>query len=126
MLDIFNEILSDPDLPVQEFTVTRRAEVMDEHGRAVHTPTDMPTIGVILPATDKQLERLEDGDRSSEVIAVYSAFDLTNGSEGYAPDLVSWRGDTYEVKQLQDFVESAGFCVALAGSISMQGREPGE
>lgn len=120
-LDIAS-LITDPDF-ARPFSLTRSDRAVDTHGRAVLTEVDIPVTGVILPATDKQLQRLPEGDRSMETIAVYARIKITPGSKSNAPDRVTWRGEIYEVKQVQDWMDTAGFCVALAASTSRQGRE---
>lgn len=121
MLDL-RELLNDPDLAVT-VTLIRSVETVTEQGRSERIETEIPIVCVVLPATSKQLERLPDADRTSETVAVYSEFGLTSGTSTHAPDIVVWQGERYEVKDVQDFGETAGFCVAMAGSTSAMGRE---
>lgn len=111
-----------PDL-VSTFTLTRAVETVDAHGRTVLAQTSTEEQGTILPATDQQLERLDVADRSTETVAIYATTPLTSGSGTLAADVVTWKGQDYEVFQVQDFLDQAGFCVALARATSGQGRE---
>lgn len=116
----FDDILNDPEMTT-EFVLTRTTLAVGDTGRTSKAEAVSTLAGVILPATDQQLERLDVGDRSSEVVAVYSKTPLTSGTDELAPDEVTWRGTTYRIKQVQDWTTMAGFCVALAISISMHG-----
>lgn len=121
MMD-FSDILTDPDVQT-EFTLTRTTVTVDDTGRTATTAAESTLTGAILPATDRQLERLSEGDRSSEVVAVYTQTPLTAGTDELAPDEIIWRGTTYRVQQIQDWLTVGGFCVALAASVNLQGRE---
>jgi hypothetical protein len=70
MLDV-SDLLDDPDFR-QNFTVARITETVTSKGRAELSSTNLTISGVIVPATPRQLERLPEADRSSEIIAVYS------------------------------------------------------
>ena len=121
MLDV-SDVLADPDLEIT-FTLIRATVTIDGSGRASRQAEKTTLSGVILPATDQQLDRLPEGDRSSEVVAVYCVRQLTSGTETLAPDEITWRGMTYRIKQILDMVTVGGFCTALAISIGMHGRE---
>lgn len=121
-MTMFNvsDVLNDPEL-VQTIPVTRATETVGNKGRTQLATRDFTVQGVVHPATEEQLERLPEADRSSETIAVYTATPLTAGDETLAPDTVTWRGGTYKVKSVMDY-KDYGFCEALAVSDTMQGK----
>jgi len=119
MLDV-SDVLRDPDL-VQSVQVTRAAEDVDDHGRTLLTPGEISIQGVVHPATEEQLQRLPEADRSNETIAVYTATRLTAGDDTHAPDVVTWKGGTYLVKGVWDYSDY-GYFEALAVSNTMQGK----
>lgn len=118
----FNDVFDDPEL-ITEFTLTRSQETVNEQGRAEFLPTDIPLTGVILPATEKQMERLPEEHRNSEIMAVFCEHELTSGSDTYAADVITQRGESYEIVSVKDWMKVAGFCEALAKSTSVMGRE---
>jgi hypothetical protein len=118
----FDDILQDPELAT-EFVLIRSTETVNDSGRAEREETESNLTGVILPATEKQLERLPEEHRNSEVIAVYCPHQITSGSPTLAPDRVTWRGEAFEVVQVKDFMQAAGYCEALAKSTTPLGRE---
>jgi len=122
MIDV-SDVLTDPDF-TQLFSVTRSTRSVAANGRVSETTEILPMSGVIAPATPRQLERLAEGDRSAEIIAVYSLTTLTPGTEQLAPDLVEWRGRMYRVISLDDFHDYGGWCVALCAAVDAQGRTP--
>jgi len=115
-------VITDPDF-YRPFTLIRSERTVDDHGRTVLATTSSEAWGVILPATDKQLERLPEGDRNAETLAVYCLQLLTSGTATLAADMIIWQGGDYEIFQVQDWMAAAGYCVALMRSTSMQGRE---
>jgi hypothetical protein len=120
MLDVA-DVLQDPDL-AQTLTVRRAVVAVDDNGRAAETPSTLTISGVVAPATDEQLQRLAEGDRSSETIAVYTATRLTDGDDTHGPDVVAWKGGTYLVKSVWDWSDY-GYFEALAQSDTMQGKD---
>lgn len=121
----FDDIFDDPELKT-EFMLTRTTESVNVNGRAEFLPTDIPLKGVILPATEKQMERLPEEHRNSEIMAIYCAYQITSGSETLAADVVTHRGESYEVISVKDWMQLAGYCEGLAKSTSVMGREIGE
>ena len=119
-----SDCILDPDFS-QEFSIARVTEGVDTKGRTTTSNVTIMCVGVIAPATAEQLERVPEADRSSEVIAIYSTTLLTPGSTIYKPDVVTWRGGTYRVTSVMDFMDyGAGYCLALCSSRDMQGKEP--
>lgn len=106
-------LLHDPDFS-RPFVVLRRTERVDEHGRAEFAEERLDAEGAIQPATPKELERLPEGDRHKETLAVFTAFPLRAGDEaaGAAPDRIEWRGEWFEVAAL-DAWGLDGFCHAV-------------
>ncbi|MDD3310955.1 hypothetical protein [Pseudodesulfovibrio sp.] len=121
MMD-FTDIFDDPELRTV-FGLSRITVTVDDTGRTSRAAAESTLTGIILPATDRELERLAEGDRSSEVVAVYSQTPLTSGTDELAPDEITWRERTYRVRQVQDWTTPAGYCLALAVSIDLHGRE---
>lgn len=116
-----SDVLLDPEL-VKTIPVKRATETIGDNGRAQLVTQDFTVQGVIAPATEEQLERLAEGDRSSETIAIYTTTQLTGGNDTLAQDTVTWKGGTYKVKSVLDYTDF-GFCEALAVSDTMQGKE---
>ena len=118
----FNDVLTDFELAM-DFTLARITLTVDDTGKAVRSVAERTLSGVILPATDRQLERMPEGDRGSEVVAVYAQELLTAGTSLLAPDEITRNGRTYRVRQVQDWMATAGYCMALAVSVDLQAEE---
>jgi hypothetical protein len=120
MLDV-SDVLRDPDL-MQTLTVSRAVVGVGDTGRATETVAALSVAGVVAPATDEQLQRLPEGDRSNETIAVYTGTRLTAGDDTHGPDVLAWKGGTYQVKGVWDWSDY-GFFEVLAQSDTMQGKD---
>lgn len=118
----FTDVLNDPE-EVTSYTLARITLTVDDTGEASRSVAESAVSGVILPATDRQLERMPEGDRGSEVVAVYTETLLTAGTSALAPDEITWNGRTYRVRQVQDWMAVAGYCMALAVSVDLHAEE---
>lgn len=119
-----SDVLLDPDW-AQEFIVTRYTAGVDSKGRTTESVMEIDGIGVITPSSAEQLQRVPEADRSNEIIAVYSTVQMTSGSDSFKPDVVTWRGNSYRVSSVMDWMDyGAGYSLALCVSTDMQGKEP--
>lgn len=118
-LDV-SDVLLDPDFALV-ITIRRSTVDVDGHGRTVEATENLVVRGVVTPATEEQLQRLAEADRSNETIAIYTATRLTAGDDTHGPDVVTWRDGSYLVKGVWDY-SIGGFVEALAVSDTMQGK----
>lgn len=95
-LDV-NRVLLDAHFRTQ-VTLCRRAVTIDEHGRTAVTETTTPIGAVVRPASEKDLERLPEGDRDRGYIKVLSESEMTAGTEAVQPDEIIWSGARWVVK----------------------------
>lgn len=105
-------LLCDP-MFCEPFDVLHNVEALVK-GRATVSVQIVPAIGVIQPAQGKDLERLPEGDRDKETIAVYTKTSLAVGEGGgrAKADAVSWGGGTYTVTSVEAW-PMYGYCKAL-------------
>jgi hypothetical protein len=99
------------------YTVTRRTQVAPVLGRAqAPTTTTLSVDACIQPATGKQLQRLPEGLRHAEVIAIWTETELKTAAQGTTqlPDLISYKSASYQVQDVKDYSDSGGFYEALA------------
>lgn len=79
------------------------------------TSSTFTIAGVIAPASGRQIERLPEGQRDKETIAIYTPTELRTASAGGAPaDRITWGGRVYEVLSVKPWSEAGGFVEALA------------
>lgn len=113
-----SNILLDPQL-ADTFTVTQRPETITAEGLSrVVNPTVIPhVIGVVVPASPDDLERLDDQDRGRRTLKIYTRFRLNTASASRKPDLITWRGDTFIVVSVDPFTAyGPGWTEVLATS----------
>lgn len=111
MMDI-SFLLDDPDFCVS-FTVLRRAETVDDKGRAGHSEEAQSMTGVVQPAGPRELERLPEGERDRETLSIYTRTPLRVGNvdAGTAADIVVYGGGRYTVSAVETW---PGYTRALA------------
>lgn len=85
------------------YTVTRRsASAYGSDGRLDANSTSTFSVAAcVQPVTGRELERLPEGLRNREVLAMWSPIELKTQGDSQDPDYVSIDGDTYEVHKLE-------------------------
>lgn len=113
MIDLSNSIAL---LATGTYPLTRGSAGSFVGGDYVPGATVAMTIeAVIVPASGRQLERLPEGQRTKDVIAIYSPTELRTASVAGAPaDQVEWSGAQYQVQSVKAWNEAGGFFEALA------------
>ena len=94
-------------------TLCRRDVMIDEHGRTAVTETTTPIGAVVRPATEKDLERLPEGDRDRGYIKVLSESEMTAGTEAVQPDEIIWSGSRWVVKTVDSWIYGRCFWSAI-------------
>ena len=126
-LDV-SDLTLDPDF-ADTFTVTRRKEAYD-HGRVSTVNTVYPNVvGVVDMATPNDLKRFPEGQITGKVISIVTRFRLMAsgqiGADTYQPDVITWRGSTYVVINVDDYSEfGQGQIEVLAESKTVQDPPP--
>lgn len=91
-------------------TGTRRTAAAFVNGVAQPaTAAPLSFRGLVQNATGAQLQRLPEGTRVSETIAVYSQTQLFAKTASLLADLVVYQGNTYEVSDVRDWSMLAGY-----------------
>lgn len=106
------------------FTVTRRQQSVDNYGYASTTNASMGTqSGVVYPSQPSERESLPDLTVTDKTITILTAFPLRSEAEvsgtEFMPDLVTWHGDLFLVRNVEDWsgYGVAGFVQAICSSI---------
>jgi hypothetical protein len=113
-------MLTDPML-ADVFSVNRRSDVIGPNGRT--TPTSVQVIpnlmGVITQQDPADLMREPDGQMMPRSIMVCTGFALRGVVTGAQPDIISWNGTDYLVKQVYPYSRfGAGTYEAVATSMN--------
>ena len=111
------DALSDPELGFLHFTVRRPAYRLSQ-GTTTVTHTDHPAEGCIHPGTPEMAELLPEEERHRDLIAVYTSFPLSLGSNPggaswTAADRILYRGRAWKLARLRDWSDF-GYYQALA------------
>lgn len=86
---------------------------VDDYGRAAVVETEIPIGAVIRPATQKDLERLPEGDRDRGHIKVLSEFQISTGDESIQPDEVLFMDQRWICVSCDAWKYGPGFYSAL-------------
>ena len=116
MTDI-SAVLPDPELGFLSFTV-RRLTYHLSRGTTAVTHTDLPAEGCIHPGTPEMVRQLPAEERQKKLIAIYTSFPLSQGSNPggtawTAADRILYGGKVWKLVSLRDW-SSFGYCQGLA------------
>lgn len=128
------DLLSDPDIAGDEFTVKRRQETVNTFGRSVVATVPLDACGPVFPAGDNSLIRQDAFDAEANTITVVTEFRLRGPSKSgglqFKADLVEWprqSGNHYIVRTTNDFSRyGAGMIEAECTSIDFSDEAPEE
>lgn len=119
------DILADPDLAGQPFTLLRRPRSVGEDGRVSIGAVEVAMTGSIQPAPAREMARLPEEDRQAEGIQVFAAAPIHPGGPAHAPDVILWRGNPYTVRFVRSWTQfGAPHVEALAVLAPVEGLPP--
>src|SRR5579872_928184 len=107
------------------FSVTRRVQTVGNDGYVVITPTSLGTqYGVVYPSNENERRQLPDLTIRDKTVTIITRFALRGESEvsgtEYMADNVTWHGDTFVVRKVEDWSGyAAGFVMAICSSIDL-------
>ena len=91
----------------------RHSRAAIEDGRVVSKPVEkrIQFEGSFQPLTDKQLRQLPEGQRNEGRAKLFTTFELktVDTSEARIPDRVEYKGVTYKVDKVQDWMDLGGY-----------------
>jgi len=125
-----SDVLTDPMIAGESFTVTRRREIVNDFGEVGTENTSLPALGSIVPVGSNSLLREDALQTQSKTIRVISTFRLRGVAETvdgskWQPDIVFWNGDHYLVKTVDDYSSyGAGLVEAECSSIDFEDKPP--
>jgi hypothetical protein len=118
------DILFDPDIAGQSFTVLRRQEVVNGFGESRWiTSRIKDVIGSVQPEGSNDLDREDAYDIMTKTVIVVTTYRLRGVAKGpgkitWKPDIIEWNSNHYEVVALKSWgTFGAGFVEATCSSI---------
>lgn len=103
LLDVVSDVLSDPNF-IDSFLVTRNIQTVGVDGNAVDEPTVIPNVyGVVMPVDSAVIQKFPQGEIEHGDIVIYTTFRLSDGKGTHDFDIVTWNGETYQVKSTNDW-----------------------
>jgi hypothetical protein len=129
------EVTLDPIVAGETFLVTRRMEAINQYGERTESTITYSAIGSVTPTGDNSLVREEAYQLQNKTIRVITTFMLrapskappqpTLSQSDYDPDIVTWRGDFYVVKNVSDYSQyGAGMIEAECAGIDYVDQAP--
>jgi hypothetical protein len=118
-----SDILLDPDIAGQQFTVLRRTENVNPFGESTWTTAHIQAIGSVQPSGEQGLIREEGFDAQAKSIKVVTNYRLRGVAKGpsasrFKPDIILWDGNYFEVINLDSYGSfGAGFVEAECTAI---------
>lgn len=116
-----SELLTDPDF-VTDFIVQVAGGERVRGGEFVETLTQEERRGVVQPAAPKDTQYLADGDKSRQVIKIWSAEYLSTSDERVPKlgDKIIWHDDEHRIVHVKDWSQY-GYWQALAVQVVTDG-----
>lgn len=104
------------NLSTGSYPVERSGPTTWANGLAVSGPSTSFTItAVIHPAGEKDLRRLPEGERSGDLIVVFTRTHLrTAEAGGGLSDRVTYQGRAYEIEDVENWGEAGDYFKAIA------------
>jgi hypothetical protein len=131
------DVLLDPDVSADTFTVIRRVEVINAYGEPGVTQTVIPNVrGAVYPTGDNSVAReaaFAAQKKSIEVVTPFKLRGVSSETVGappvttkYLADIIVWAGSQFQIDNLDDFSRyGAGMTVAQASSGNFVDPAPG-
>lgn len=92
-----SSLMRDPDL-VSDIQIIRRTPSVDNFGESILKEAGFPTVGVVVPADGKTLNRLPDALRVSGLMSFFVQGQIVSDGKCKYPDIIVYAGERYEVQ----------------------------
>jgi hypothetical protein len=120
-LDV-SDVLLDPDFMDTGLICKRSVQTVGDNGRTTTSDTSTPFAGVVTSDKGDILERLAGAERKKGSITIHTIFPLTAGEGDTTADIVTWRGKTYTVSNVNDYQHfGRGFVCATCDLLPLAG-----
>lgn len=105
----------------REYVVTRFAAGQTFTDGVLNPPASapLPIVAMIQPASGRDLQRLTEGLRSSQVIVIWTKTELLTVDEDaqQLPDQITYLGKLFQVERCEPWAETGGFFEVLARKV---------
>lgn len=108
-----SEVVNDPDLGTDVKVLRSRGQFV--LGGWEEKTIPLPAYGVLVPADDKALKQVPEGDRvvgSIQFLTATQLYQTHGGQQAGLSDKVEWRGEVYRVQVCNPWIEN-GFYSAI-------------
>lgn len=95
-------VLSSPMLS-DDFTITRRVQVVNDLGRPTMTAEHRCGYGIVTQAGGRDLLRLPDLQTGTNAISVLTESEVRPATPGAQPDMITFAGTSYLVKHVDPY-----------------------
>ena len=119
MIDV-SELMNDPDFST-EYSMIRSIGQWRDGRFILKKENEIVYYGPVQPATEKELEQLDTGDRNKITMKFMCAYPneifLTQEeeeNEGLYSDMIKYQNKLYKVIKVKPWVSSGGYCRAFA------------
>lgn len=123
-----SELIKDSDFATN-YIIHRKQGVWEKGRFHLKEEQTIPYVGVVQPATEKELEQLDIGDRQKFVMKFLCAYPdeifVTQQyeQEGLFSDSVEYCGKFYKVIKVKNWRYSGGYCRAFAVEVDENGAD---
>lgn len=110
-----SELLLDPDF-VNTVSLIHRAATVSSQGKTQIVETTVETIGSVQPAPTKEIQRLPDALRMSDVRKFWIKAEILADGESQYPDIIVFQGKRFQIVNVETWLNfgngwNAGLCV---------------
>ena len=123
-----DDVITDPDMGSQRFSVIRQGASTDSHGRTLPPDPTLPAtpaVGAVQPASGRTMAMNPELSNVSGVIEIWTQFRLEGPSDTTQADIILYKGRTYMVHSVQPWIEwGQGFIHATCTLYNLVGPSP--
>jgi hypothetical protein len=114
LIDV-SDLLLDPDF-INNLTLIHRTTAVNARGENQLTETSQETVGSVQPAPAKDIQRLPDALRMSDVRKFWIKAEILADGDSQYPDLIEFQGKRFQIINVEPWLNygagwNAGLCV---------------
>lgn len=114
LIDV-SDLLLDPDF-INQLSLIHRTAVVNAQGKTELAETIVNTVGSVQPAPAKDIQRLPDALRMSDVRKFWIKAEILSDGDSQYPDIILFQGKRFQVINIEPWLNygagwNAGLCV---------------